>query len=62
MTDDKEIRLLVCRMRLAGAAVIVATDREGYVDSVQISGAKGIGPYPMGPIGAAERMREWLAR
>jgi len=62
MTTDREIRSLAARMEERGAQVTIATDREGYIDSVQISGAAKIGPHPMGPLGAAERMREWLHR
>lgn len=63
MTDRKELETLMARMRRqASATIVVKHDEDGWIDSIQISGARGIGPHPMGPISAAERMREFLAR
>lgn len=58
--DRRELENLVSRMEAHGAACIVTHGREGYIEEIQISGAKGIGPHPMSPLSAAERMREWL--
>jgi len=68
VVSTKEIQVLVDRMRRAGATVEVRYDRvpaimEGrdmIVENVTITDAKGIGPHPMSPIAAAERMRAWL--
>ncbi len=62
MTSDREVRQLAARVEARGARVTITTDRAGYIDTVQVSGARGIGPHPMGLIGAAERMREFLAK
>lgn len=68
MTNTDEILALADRMAKAGASVLIEFDAharttEGrmIVNTVQITDAKGIGPYPMSPIGAAERMRAFLA-
>lgn len=60
MIDRKELEQLAARMRLRGALVTVTNDRDGHVAQIRISGAKGIGPFPMSPLSAAERMREFL--
>jgi len=61
MTDPREIRSLAARMEAKGATVTLTNDADGYLARVQIEGAKGIGPFPMPLISAAERMREWLS-
>ncbi|MBU8540200.1 hypothetical protein [Falsiroseomonas tokyonensis] len=60
MTDAKEIRALAERMRARGAQVELRADADGYLDSVQITHAPGIGPHAMGLVAAAEAMRAWL--
>jgi hypothetical protein len=60
MTDRKELLNLSLRMQAYGARVGFIHDGDGYIHSILIEGAKGIGISPMSPISAAERMREWL--
>ena len=66
MTDRKEIERLVRLMLATGARVDVRHDADGYIDTIQIAqcvpqaGRRTIGPHPMSPIAAAERMREYL--
>lgn len=62
MTDRKEIERLAGDMRKIGAVVTIIHDRDGYIDRVTIAGAKGIGPHPMSPLAAAERMRDFLSK
>lgn len=66
MTNNQEINRLVYRMTRLGAAVTWtgSIDENGYEcrDAFLVKNAKGIGPHPMGPIGFAERAREWLAK
>lgn len=60
MTDQNELDRLISRMRTAGATVDVSTDSQGHYRSIKIFGIKGIGPFPMAPIAAAEHMRDFL--
>jgi hypothetical protein len=67
MTDEKEISCLIERVRSAGALVFVtydgdehASDERGFIQTVKVFGLPGIGPAPMSPLYAAERMREVL--
>jgi len=60
MTDPRELNELITRMKRYGAVVTVTPSADDPFNEIQISGAKGIGPHPMSPIYAAERMREWL--
>jgi hypothetical protein len=60
MTDRRELETLLRRARAKGARIRVTRDAEGGLDTFQVTGLKGVGPYPMGPIGFAERMREVL--
>lgn len=66
MTDEKELHTLARLMQATGATVEVAYDSEGYIDTIRIdqavpkAGNRSIGPHPMGPIAAAERMRAYL--
>lgn len=69
MTDQKELRYLITLARESGAVVTVEMDAaalegEGreIIRQVQVLGLKGIGPHPMEPIGAAERLRAVLHR
>lgn len=62
MTDRKELEKLAGEMRKRGATVTIDHDRDGYISDITIAGAKGIGPHPMPPISAAERMREFLSK
>lgn len=64
MVSQEELCTLIKRAREKGAIVNVAYDRlakkmEGreIVSSLQVIGLDGFGPYPMGPIAFAERMR-----
>lgn len=68
MTSEKEIYALIERARLAGAVVTVthgddanAHDSRGFVSSVTVTGMRGVGPFPMPPLCAAERLRDALA-
>ena len=65
MVSQEEIRDLIAKAKANGAIVNVGFDRmvkrlEGryIVSSIQVIGLKGFGPYPVGPIAFAERMRE----
>ena len=67
MTDNKELIELIRKIKVIGGNVTVTYDNEALqnegrqiIDTVQISGVKGIGPYPMSAIGAAESMRRAL--
>jgi hypothetical protein len=68
MTSQIELRDLIARAKAKGAVVTVQMDqsamesegREIYLQ-VQVLGLKGIGPHPMSPISAAERLRAALA-
>lgn len=57
MTDEKELRALIARAEAKGATVTVTRDAQGHINTIQVAGVAGIGPHPMGPIGAAEAMR-----
>lgn len=60
-TDTRELELLIRRVKDKGGVVTVTYEAndEGRTlfDTIQITGMKGIGPYPMTPIAAAEAMR-----
>lgn len=64
MTDNAELNALIEKARARGAVVTVTLDPvakrdEGrdVIDTVQVSGLKGCGPFPMTALGAAERLR-----
>lgn len=64
MVSQEEILAMIKRAREKGAIVNVAYDSAAkklagrdIVSSVQVIGLKGFGPYPVGPIAFAERMR-----
>ena len=66
MTNDAEIEALAERARKMGAAVTILRKPEfedgrptgrNPIESVQVAGLKGVGPFPMSPIAAAERLR-----
>lgn len=64
MVSQEELHALVKKARDKGAIVNVAYDSlikrvEGrdIISSIQVIGIKGFGPYPVGPIAFAERMR-----
>lgn len=64
MTDQQELDALIERARCAGYEVTVrydklalATEGRTLIETVRIRGA-GVGPSPMPPISAAERLRE----
>ena len=59
MTDIKEIEQLKSEAEKIGGKVDIATEGNGNLQ-VSVSGVKGIGPYPMPPIMASERIREAL--
>ena len=68
MTSQKELRDLIARAEAKGAVVTVQIDElelsaEGreIITQVHVLGIKGVGPHPMSPISAAERLREALA-
>ncbi len=67
MISNNELLDLIERIRAEGATVVVEQSRpdgEGryLVETVTVAGVRGIGPYPMGPIAAAEAIRAALAR
>lgn len=65
MTSNEEILELITRARAMGATVNVTHDQvarltEGrsVIDTVQVLGLKGCGPFAMPALDAAERLRE----
>lgn len=65
MVSQDEILAMIKKAREQGAIVNVAYDSmakklEGrdIVSSVQVIGLRGFGPYPVGPIAFADRVRE----
>lgn len=65
MTSNDELRALIEQLREHGASVALTYDEElrasegrEVIATVTVSGVRGIGPEPMSPISAAERMRE----
>ena len=67
MVSQAELRGLIQKARSRGAIVNIAYDRmakreEGrdIISGVQVIGLKGFGPYPVGPLAFAERIREIL--
>lgn len=68
MVDNHELVTLIHRAREAGAIVHVDYDYAAFkeegrrlVSRVQVHGARGVGPFPMAPIAAAEALRRFLA-
>lgn len=64
MVSQDEIVTLIKKARDMGAIVNVAygstakkLEGRDIVSSVQVIGLRGFGPYPVGPIAFAERMR-----
>ena len=57
MTSRKELEALISKLRSRGASVEVRHDSEGHINTVAVSGVKGIGPFPMSPISFAEKAR-----
>jgi len=69
MTDTNELDRLVASARYWGATVAVKYDDDAMRDegrriyeSIQVAGLKGVGPYPMSPIAAAETLRPAIHR
>lgn len=69
MTNTAELLSLIHQARALGADAFITWDSEAkrtegrdIIVRVTVTGAKGIGPYPMAPIAAAERLREFVAR
>lgn len=60
MTDREELEQLIKKAEDRGANLDVERDVTGYPVSVTVRHLKGVGPFPMGPIAFAERMREVL--
>lgn len=67
MTNNAEVHSLIARAVLRGASVTYSYDqdlleREGrtVIDTVQVSGLAGVGPYPMPVLAAAEALRRVL--
>lgn len=60
MTNRRELEALIAKARNAGAVCNVKIDADGWIETVQVSGLKGVGSLPMAPISFAERMREVL--
>jgi len=65
ITDTKELLTLIAKAEARGAVVGVQYDETAFVEEgrkiitrVQVLGLKGIGPYPMDALSAAERLRE----
>ena len=66
MIANSELSALIEEIKAKGATVVVNPEQNGegrwLIGSVQITGIKGIGPEPMGPIAVAEAIRDALAR
>ncbi len=65
MVSDTELRELIARAQKLGA-IIETTEKEDtegrwLIESVAVVNVSGIGPNPMPPILAAERLREFLS-
>lgn len=63
MTNTNELNVLIAKARDNGATVLVSYDLEAelegrqIIQTVQVVGIKGCGPFPMPAITAAERLR-----
>jgi hypothetical protein len=64
MTDTRELDELVATARYHGATVTVEYDKEAQAtegrrvyESIQVSGMRGVGPFAMSPLSAAETLR-----
>jgi hypothetical protein len=70
MTTNDDLAALCALAKNAGANIMVVHDAAAFrtegrtiIESVTVhSGIPGIGPHPMGPISAAERLREAMAK
>ena len=60
MTNNEELKKLIAAVTAKGANVHL-THYDDEISSVQILGMKGVGPFPMPVVQAAERMREIVA-
>lgn len=67
-TNSNEIAQLIRKAEAMGATVITELDLDSLLDegravinTVQISGLKGCGPFSMPVVAAAERLRELTA-
>lgn len=61
MTSDQEIRDLAKHINTTELGTVkLLTDHEGRIEKVYIH-AVGVGPFPLDPISAAERMRALVA-
>jgi len=65
MTTTAELKKLIEMAEMRGASVVATLDEQAMInegreifDTIQISGLKGCGPYPMSPIAAAEKLRQ----
>lgn len=67
MTSTQELRALIAKAEARGATITVTkcawAELEGrdVIESVQVAGLRGVGPFPMGAVAAAERLRQVLA-
>lgn len=68
MTSNQELNRLIDQIVARGGRVNCTYDSEAIVregrltiETVQITGMPGVGPFPMGAIAAAEKMRALLA-
>jgi hypothetical protein len=67
MTSDSELLELIAFARLQGAVVEVEHDARAWEEEgrvligiVRVDGLPGIGPHPMGVLGAAEALRHYV--
>lgn len=65
MTSNNELSELIKAARIAGATVLITYDDNSMIfegreiiDTVQVIGIKGCGPFPMPAIAACERLRQ----
>jgi hypothetical protein len=68
VVSNSELLNLIEALRIHGAEITVTMDEEArasegrdLIATVTVAGVRGIGPYPMAPIAAAEAMRAALA-
>lgn len=69
MIDQQQIKAIIRKARQHGATVTVTYDEDArreegreIIESVAVANLPGVGPHPMGPIGAYEAISAALAK